>query len=681
MKKIFALFIALMLFSTTAFAAVDVIQEYDMTSAGGYSSYGTVQHIDDGTGNKYLSLSAGYVTFPYAAVASGAYNIEFEIKIPNGNQTVTAALLNSDESVSIAAKNWNWVNNDGDTDSPNCGWVTIKFEIDVDAGTIAVYKENTLQFTRENQTGLEGLCKIRFTRWGETCYLDNLMVYRPLCEVSAYSFSDAEGNTYADIDDSQAYPNRINITFATEMNTATVTPVLEKNGSEIAYNPSWDTNDKVLSIYPNDTAGVFEYGAEYRLTIPAGFADKGGSVCNEEYVLEFERTAMAGAIANFDMESAKSGITGSYNTRDYKTDENGRKYLEICDDNVALEFSEPVTSGTVTLEFEFANVVSDNNIHTSVWLTESGTAGGNKASFMEIKGSKTAADGEIWIKYKLVVDFENDEIAVYENDEFSQTITGKDINALSQFKGIGFTRWGGKSVPKYFGIDNLKAYISESSITGYTFRDFGGSEADRPDELSEAVECVVVEFANEPVLGTLEVTMFNHKSEQNESVVLETNGRYLTIRPTKGYFDAGSDFDLTIADSYTNKYGYIGTNGLDTSFNSGSKVFGLKEMNILKDGTAIQLSDVNAGDELKVELVYVLTDAMQPVKAIVALTCENNFAVTSFENAVITLNQPGLITVQYPFTVKAGAEFDTIYAYIWDVATRVPKMNCTVVAE
>lgn len=677
MKKIIALLLSLvMMLPAAAFAAADgnatetVVADFEMNADEGFSAGNLVSYSDPSLGTYYKAANTR-ASFQFSQeVTEGVLVIEYDFNNlgnPSGGNynTVHAPGIGA-----IIYKHETWA----DTGK----WVHFKHEIDIEAKTIKTYKaDDTEGTTVVNVSGLGSgvtISNIAIDSWHAMGFgIDNLVITNVIgpvgpCSVTAAEFEGKDGVVLSEISEIRSGVVAVHLNFSGMMVEDTVVPSLLCDGSPVELGESiW--NENVLRISP--ASGEFEYEKEYTLTVPAGFTDVKGGVAEEDYVLTFECVNFSGVIAYYDMEIDKGGITGAYNTREFALENDGNIYLKVRNDRCTFEFDEAATSGTLTIEFDYKNVDSDGNYSCSARLDSDGRAGGEDPILFTIGG--TVGAGE-WVKYKVIADIDNDIVEVYYDGILRETVSGKGLNNLPCIMGLGFERW-----QKNFGFDNVKVYYGNSGIKGFKYRDFGGNRADSASKLTSALDCIEVEFENEPEVDSLDVTLYNEKTAQYENVVLNASGRNLEIRPEKGYFDVSSDYIMALPAGYTNKYGYAGNDALEISFNTGSKVFGVMSVNIKKDGRAVSLSDINAGDTVDVEVNYVMTTQGAAYDVIIALTTEKNFKLTSFDSTNATMENSGVNTVKYSLKIADDSEFDAVYASVWDLNTRVPQIDCATV--
>lgn len=623
---------------------------------------GKPMSFENGSSGKYLKY-AGIIKFPLKqAVTSNQIEVSFDAYSPANGQGGNFWLEINDTNTDIKGFN--------EAENQLASWANWLFEINFESSKMNIYKDGE-PYASEVATVSSIIGKtpdsVIIYSYPEFC-IDNLVVRQMaqaagVCYIEDMCFEAVDGSTAISINDLTKDVNVVNIIFSNTMDGSTVFPQLVSGSDPVSFTPHW--NGKILSIVLDDEA-VFETDKPYRLTIPAGYTDRNGSVGEEEYILNFERVNMSGVIGYYDMESEKNTISGLYNTRSYEFDESMNKFLNFRNDVCTFKLDEAATEGTLTVEFDYKNIDVDGNVPCYIDFDEDGQANTSDRFLFKIDGSDGGGD---WIKFKLIADLEDDVLEVYKNGTLTETVTGM-LGYFNAINGVHFERWN-----KNAGVDNLKVYYGNAGIKDYKFRDFGLNESESTDNLTSALDCIVVNFENEPDADSVGITLLNQKTGENEEVVLTSNGRSLEIRTQKGYFDASADYTLTLEKGYTNKYGYEGEDELELTFNTGENAFGIMSVRIIKNDDEVELSDINAGDTLEVEIVYVSAVSGRSQNAIVALTAEENAFLTSFSSAAQSLDQTGINTVKCPLTIMSGADFDAVYAYVWEAGTRIPLSN------
>ena len=466
---------------------------YDMSSKADIS--GTNVTVADGV----LTGTAGHTYIPFnRSLVSGKYVVDFELKVPNGNNGVSLNLMTDTSGTnSVAVKSWRW-----SSEAPNFDWTKFTMEIDVEAKTVTLYKAGTLNTTLENVENLGTMKYVRFTRWNESIMLKSFTAVKPAAKLTSGIFADVK---------------TIALTFDTAMLTKGIT-VADSTGAAVACTKAVADNTITLT-----TDSYFKAGETYTVS---GIKDIYGNDMSD-----ITLNQNLGIFADYSLDAAENGV--SYTVWAGGGYEGGYEEgaLWIKNSQAKMAFQKEL-SGKVVVTFDMYVNSAANAI--SMGLDTNGNMGAD-INLTDIAGDQNTGK---WVNHKLVLDI----------DAGTATFDGADLGVAlgsEPIKAVCFTRWGSEKVL----FDNFKATREQATIP-WT-KAYGEENGAWKDDLTTYIPTFVYVPFSKAVAGA--------SVPEGYTAEIGSDIKSCFVRCADGHFPAGT---TTLTLTYWDEYGFTNTKDL-----------------------------------------------------------------------------------------------------------------------
>lgn len=713
MKKILALLITASLILSafaipTAVSAANVILgdfpmesvNSNVTMQGGNPETNYLEHADSEHTGKYLLASGSNgltKCILNEKVDAGCFSVEYEINATSGSSIFIGNSTVQDGATALFSNigtvgEWNKFKVTIEL-TPGSSYDTVYAVLYDEDGKkmnethkttqASVWDESIKNYTTFDFRGIDYIAF--FSGWGSNKHaLDNVFVKRINPTVEKVYFENIDGtlvDSYGDLSDGLA---GIALTFSTEMNIDSVAATLINGYGETDI--TVDKSGNTIIVRP--MSGSFDINENYILTIMKGAFDIYGLELEENYVFEFntEKAYKSIVFAEYPMDGPNPNVTrhGKNSVEsDYRTDPERGKYVHGTGTNgfTRCFFDREIKYGSFDIEFEF--------MPSSTGSVSVSNMGENGRTLMLFSG---IGEADVWHKYKIKLDLIpgeiNDAVNAVLYDEYGNILEEKSLTTTSKewnsslakdeyfdFHGIDsigfFSSWAAGS---YQCIDNVRITYSEASYDRIVFRDFEGNEAAKTAELPGLLESVELLFTNDLDADNEAPMLYNMTRGAVEPCRAEFDGRKVRVYPQRGYFEADSEYKVVYEDDIKDAYGNTALTLPDEFFVTQKGGMGVAGLQILKNGSKVEMSDISAGDTVELELDYVLIDEAGG-EAILAIAARKGGKITGFAKEKAAISEMGRHTTKIMYTFPENLQFDSVCGYAWDAFSRVPLMN------
>lgn len=397
-------------------------------------------------------------------------------------------------------------------------------------------------------------------------------------------------------------------------------------------------------------------------------------------------------------------------------------YMYIVNNTSAFQhaeifFNEPVSSGTVVLEYDVyidnagngmqysshkivnANYTSDQTRSDSTTfgiMNFKGHGGGgspvstalysaaNQFNYAKNESDPDNLDGvsygtNKWQHCRLEIDLDNhsERLWVEGVRSLEQANTSLDTNKLMDGFVFSTDFAPGRGA---WRLDNIKVYkatpsmrtLSVNSYTGSSKKyDITSGKYDMADLVTTMVSNLDVEFT--AAVSDISVYLINNSTGQEEKVTTSlTDSKNCKIELDKRYLEANTQYTLNIDGTTVSGDTFKSSEINFTSDSDGG--FVVLNTTFDKNGNEIDWQNLVVGDTVSANVGYVLTDETKSIENIVlALVGEKGGKICAFNQLQTNMDKTGKNVI----TVSAMLDEvpDKLTAFVWDKALRIPVID------
>lgn len=425
------------------------------------------------------------------------------------------------------------------------------------------------------------------------------------------------------------------------------------------------------------------------------------------------------AYASKDEHKATSELAEVQYDKDKKSN-----YMLIPDNQSAFQhaeifFDEPVSSGTVVLEYDVyidnpgsgmqysshkivnANFTSNETRNDSTTLgvmNYKGHGGGgspkstalysaaNTFKYAQSVSDPDNTDGvsyavNKWQHCRLEIDLDNYSETLWVEGVRSLEQPNAALNNNKMLDGFVFSTdfAPGRGAWRF---DNIKAYKAVPSIRTMTFNSYTGNtkayeitteKYDISDLITTMVSQVEVEFTS--ALSDASASLINTSTGEEESVALTmTDTKNCLIELDKKYLEPNVQYTLKLNGTTVSGELFV-TNEVNFSSDSDGG-FVMLDTVFEKNDDKIDWQSLAKGDTVDASISYVLTDTTQKVdNAAIALVGEKGGKICAFNQVCANMDQIGKSTITVSTVLEEVP--DKLTVFIWNADTRIPVVDST----
>lgn len=402
-------------------------------------------------------------------------------------------------------------------------------------------------------------------------------------------------------------------------------------------------------------------------------------------------------------------------------------YMYIADNKNAFQhaeifFSEPVSSGTVVLEYDVyienggsgyqysshkivnANYTSDQTRKDSTTfglMNFKGHGGGGSAistalysgtnvfNYAKRESDPEDTDGvsyvvNKWQHCRLEIDLDNHSERLWVEGVRSLEQENMALNTTKLMDGIIFSTdfAPGRGAWK---LDNIKVYKAVPSVRTLSVNSYTGTgkkyevtscKYDIPDIITTMVSNFDIEFTT--ALSDVTATLINTSNGAEEAVTTTlTDSKNCRIELNKKYLEANVQYILKINGTAMSGDAFKNSEINFTTDTDGG--FVVLNVSFDKNGGELDWQNIAAGDTVNANVGYVLTDETKSVKNIIfALVGEKSGKIYAYNQIKANMDKTGKNAITFSAVLDEVPDKLTVYA--WDMTTRTPIFDAVEIA-
>lgn len=660
--------------------------------------------IGDNYGNYGKSIFSSGTRYSSPARGLKAYTTDGAKKPPSGNAGSESYIkgyraLGASQDMSLAENKWHH----------------IVIEADFNTGTTVLSMDGVQSAPVSGFDYFSGIAGIGF-KWTplkndcddsqKEAYIDNIRIYRAPASVSGVRLIRANGKDNTNLTAVSPRTSKISVSFSEDMDAQSVASAVSlKNLTDDAQVPlTLDSSFGDEFIFSID-GGALSENCGYRLSV-GECAAASGSVCTE-YEMDFSTVDIASAerISYFkaDFEGETVGSDAS-NMHGYGTtaknfavveEADGNKYINNTGSRVSAWFDCGATGGTLTAEFDMnysagmgIGIVYKNSTTTyAKWML--GIAGGRVMYYdkggivppavsaghtfdlTDSDGAKMNMTSGEWHHCKLNIDMDTSTFNMeIDGVKSAETVTVPFLIGTAD-GGIGGISFFNSTSDGAILLDNFDIYQSDCGVAAADALGIGGEVLE--GKLPSSAKAIRVKFAN-PISAVPSVALVNKTSGETEDITetWDAANKFLTVAPTKGYFDSESTYELTVNSGYTDVFDQVCDADFTKEFVTDKGGLNIMSLSVTKDGAEVA-SAAQIGGTVSVRADYVLTEASAACgSALLTAVLENDGRIAYMAHGIVDMSKLGSDSVGFDFTVPEGTVFDKAYVYLWSTSERAP---------
>ncbi len=223
-------------------------------------------------------------------------------------------------------------------------------------------------------------------------------------------------------------------------------------------------------------------------------------------------------------------------------------------------------------------------------------------------------------------------------------------------------------------MKNLTMKRGPLAYLGVGFTDSYGESFSEYNDMKGYINSIDVSFSNDIDSNNVAFELYNITKGEAVGCSYSVKGNIVSVYPSGGFFESNTKYSLKlvrIADIYE---GVLEDTDI-TEITTGRGICTVQSSEFTINDTPVTFDDIDPGDTVTFSFTYCKSEPAVSPDAIIAVILRKNGVITGFGQKVVNMSTLGINELSYDFAVSSGAEFDSIYGYVWDKDTRVPLLD------